>query len=342
MDDFGVKYVGEEHAHHLRDVLRAKYRISEDWSGSTFCGLHLNWNYDEGWVELSMPGYVKRALLRFQHPNPSRPEHAPHAWNKPDYSSQPPTVEIDLSAPLDKAGIKRLQEIVGTFLFYARAIDNTMLVALNEIGSAQANGTEATAEATVKLLNYAATHPDAVIRFTKSDMIYRIHTDASYLTAPKARSRAAGYHYLSNPSDDPPHNGPIHCDVHILRHVMGSAGEAEVGAAYHNAQLACPIRQTLIELGHPQPPTPLQTDNACAEGILNDTVKQRRSKAIEMRFYWLQDRAEQGQFRVYWKPGNTNLGDYLSKHHSPSHHQRMRPFYLHVEGLSSPSMRLAG
>ena len=49
-----------------------------------------------------------------------------------------------------------------------------------------------------------------------------------------------------------------------------------------NAQDGCPIRQTLIELGHPQPPTVLQTDNKCTEGILNDTIKQRRSKAIDM------------------------------------------------------------
>ena len=331
VDDFGVKYVGKEHAEHLRDVIAQKYAMTEDWTGETFCGLHLDWDYDNRTVDVSLPNYIAKALQRFQHPTPTKPEHAPHAWIKPNYGSKAPQkpTPIDTSPPLDKNGIKRLQEIIGTLLFYGRAVDNTMLVALNELGSAQAHGTEATAEATVKLLNYAATHPDAVIRYKASKMIYRIHTDASYLSCPKARSRAGGYHYLSDDSDDPPLNAPILADVHILRNVMGSAAEAEVGGAYHNAQIGCPIRQTLIELGHPQPATPIQTDNECANGILNGTVKQRRSKAIDMRFYWLQDRVEQGQFRVYWQPGNSNLGDYLSKHHAPAHHQRMRPLYLH-------------
>jgi hypothetical protein len=332
VDDFGVKYVGEEHAVHLRDVLQAKYPITEDWTGETFCSLLLDWDYANGTVDLSMPHYVAKALQRFQHPTPTIPEHAPHDWIRPTYGSKQPqlTTTTDDSPPLDKHGTKRLQEIIGTFLYYGRAIDNTMLVALNELGTAQAHETEATARATIKLLNYAATYPDAKIRFTASAMVYRLHADASYLTAPKARSRVGGYHYLSDDTEDPPDNAPIHADVHILRNVMASVAEAEVGGLFHNAQTGCPIRQTLIELGHPQPATPIQTDNECAEGIMNGTVKQRRSKAIDMRFYWLQDRIQQGQFRVYWSPGSTNKGDYLSKHHAPAHHRRMRPEYLHM------------
>ena len=48
-----------------------------------------------------------------------------------------------------------------------------------------------------------------------------------------------------------------------------------------------------------------------------------------MRFYWIQDRTRQGQFLIYWKPGSTNLGNYLTKHHSPDHHRIMQPTYLH-------------
>ena len=81
-----------------------------------------------------------------------------------------------------------IQEIVGVFLFYARAVDNTMLLALNDIGSEQTHGTTATMNACIKLLNYAASNPNATIQFKRSDMILRTHTDASYLTAPRARS----------------------------------------------------------------------------------------------------------------------------------------------------------
>ena len=110
---------------------------------------------------------------------------------------------------------------------------------------------------------------------------------------------------------------------------MASATEAEVGALFHNAQDACALRNTLEFLGHPQPATPIQTDNSCAEGIANDTVKQRRSKAIDMRFHWVKERVKQGQFYICWKRGQDNLGDHYTKHHPASHHREMRRIFLH-------------
>ena len=77
-------------------------------------------------------------------------------------------------------------------------------------------------------------------------------------------------------------------------------------------------------------PTPIQTDNSTAEGIANDTVKAKRSKAMDMRFYWIKDRVHQGQFRIHWKPGADNKADCHTKHHPPSHHIGSRPSYLHV------------
>ena len=102
-----------------------------------------------------------------------------------------------------------------------------------------------------------------------------------------------------------------------------------------NAKFAAPLRTTLEELGHPQPPTPIKTDNTTANGIINGTVKQQRSKAIDMRFYWLKDRVEQGQFKIYWAPGDENWADYFTKHHSPTHHKKIRSVYL--KELNSPS-----
>ena len=80
------------------------------------------------------------------------------------------------------------------------------------------------------------------------------------------------------------------------------------------------MRTTLAELGHPQPPTPIRTDNSTANGIVNSTIRQNRSKAIDMCFYWLRDRVQQNQFYIYWAPGAINLADYFIKHHSPQHH----------------------
>jgi hypothetical protein len=88
---------------------------------------------------------------------------------------------------------------------------------------------------------------------------------------------------------------------------------------------------TMEELGHPQPQTPMEIDNTTATGYSNGTVKQKRTKAMDMRFYWVKDRVKKGQFNVYWGPGYQNLADYFTKHHSPAHHKRMRDIYIHAE-----------
>jgi hypothetical protein len=110
---------------------------------------------------------------------------------------------------------------------------------------------------------------------------------------------------------------------------VASAAESGVGACFHNAQSGAPLRATLTELGHTQPPTPLRTDNSTAYDIVNETIKQKRSKAMDIRYHWLTDRVRQKQFDVYWRPGRKNLGDYHTKHHSTQHHKDMRHLILH-------------
>jgi hypothetical protein len=84
----------------------------------------------------------------------------------------------------------------------------------------------------------------------------------------------------------------------VIKNVVASAAESEAGACFHNAQSGAPLRVTLAELGHTQPPTPLRTDNSTAFGIVNETIKQKLSKAMDMRYQWLTDRVRQKQFNV--------------------------------------------
>ncbi len=103
---------------------------------------------------------------------------------------------VDTSHKLDDKDIKRVQQIVVSSLYYARAVDMTVLIALSTITSEQTTGTERTMEKALQVLDYLATHPDATVRFHASDMILNIHSDASYLTEPKSRSRASGQFFL--------------------------------------------------------------------------------------------------------------------------------------------------
>jgi hypothetical protein len=156
-------------------------------------------------------------------------------------------------------------------------------------------------------------------------MILYIHSDASYLSERESKSRAGGFFYMGNSVNTANKltNGEILIISTVLKHVMSSAAEAEIGAVFINAKEGAVLRTALEEIGHPHPPTPLETDNTTATGYSNGTIKQKRTKAMDMRFYWIKDRVKQGQFNVYWGPGYLNLADYFTKHHSPAHHKRM-------------------
>ena len=121
-------------------------------------------------------------------------------------------------------------------------------------------------------------------------MILKIYSDASYLSEPKTRSRVGGHFYLGNlPVTKDDNNGSVHTTSTILWNVVTSAAEAEYGGLFTNARIAIPMRITLRELGHPQPPTPIITDNSTAAGIANESVKQKNSKAMDMRFHYIKD-----------------------------------------------------
>ena len=176
-------------------------------------------------------------------------------------------------------------------------------------------------------------------------MILHAHSDASScLSAPKSRSKLGGCFCLSSRPKDPhrqpdssdpmpPMNGAILVNANVIKHVMSSAAEAELGGLFFNMKDAVPIRAALEEMGHPQPPAAVVVDNSAASGIANKTVKQRRSKAMDMRFCWVQDRTEQRQFQVCcWRKGAQNFGRLFYKAPSrPLPCRHMRPVCLHVD-----------
>ena len=197
-----------------------------------------------------------------------------------------------------------------------------------------------------QLLNHLATNPDATIRYKRSDMVFWVHSDASCLSCLKAQSRAGGMHFLSdktaspnNPANyEPTLNWIVYVVCKILHNIMASAAEAKLGALLLNCQETVPIRITPEEIGHAQPPTPVKVDNSTALGIATGTIKQRKSKAMDMQFYWIRDIRNQYQFNIYWKPGSTNRGDYFTKHFPPANHSTVRPSYLHVAKYGKCSM----
>jgi hypothetical protein len=162
-------------------------------------------------------------------------------------------------------------------------------------------------------------------------MILNIHSDASYLSERHAKSRYGGISFMGSvPAYNKPIkiNGAIHIHAGICPNVVASAAEAELGALFYNCQNGKIHRLTLEELGHTQPPTPIHCDNETAVGIANNTVKKQRSRAMEMRYFWIVDQVAQKQFNIAWHPGQENLADYFTKHFDSKHHQQARPWYI--------------
>jgi hypothetical protein len=215
-------------------------------------------------------------------------------------------VEDETASPaLSDKDVHKLQQLTGTLLYYARAVHPTLIMPINVLASEKSRATAVTADKVIKLLNYCNTHPETKKRYHASDMILHIYSDASYLSKKEAKSRAGGFFYMgSSTNTDKKHtNGAILIISTVLKRVMSSAAEAEIGAVSINANEGAVLRATLEELGHPHPPTPMETDNTTAKGYINGTIKQKRTKAMDMQFYWIKDIVKQGQFNVYWGPG---------------------------------------
>ena len=105
--------------------------------------MDIEWNYDKEYADISMKYFVIKTLQRLQHIFPSKPQYAPHSWTVPNYGiNRQYTKPPDTSPLLDKSGIKHVQSIVSSFLYYGRAIDDTILVALNELAASQSSPTE--------------------------------------------------------------------------------------------------------------------------------------------------------------------------------------------------------
>jgi hypothetical protein len=118
-----------------------------------------------------MPGYIKDALHKFQHPLPKRPQYAPHNWTVPAYGQCIKYAPLpDAAPPATAAEITRAQEIMGTFLYNARAVDPTLLVPLSALASQLSTDTATTIKAVSHLLDYCSTHLEYTIRYFASDM----------------------------------------------------------------------------------------------------------------------------------------------------------------------------
>jgi hypothetical protein len=166
-------------------------------------------------------------------------------------------------------------------------------------------------------------------------MALHIHVDASYLSRSHARSVVGAIFFLGNRLQPTRINGTIHAISSIIPCVVASAAEAEYAAVFAGAQHGAYLSTVLTDLGYPQDPIIIMADNTTAIGIATDSIKQRRSKAVDMRFHWVRDRTRQGQFTIAYINTNENLADYFTKNLDAQRHQRFSTFLVKAISTST-------
>jgi hypothetical protein len=133
VDDFAVKYVGKQHAEHLWNALLQTYELKTDWTATVYSGMTLKWDYNKRSCDISMPGFVSNVLSKFQHDSPKHPQHTPSRYVTPVYGAKTQYATRDETPSLTAQQCLTIQKITGSVLYYARAVDHTVLMTLNDI-----------------------------------------------------------------------------------------------------------------------------------------------------------------------------------------------------------------
>ncbi len=159
--------------------------------------MDIEWNYVACHCHISMPGYISLLLLKYKHPHLAKPQLSPYKCFPIIYGSKLHiTPDLDALELLNANRKRHVQEIVGSLIYYAQAVDNKLLVALSTIAARQAKATIATEQAVNLLLDYVATYPNDSIVYCASNMILCAHADAGFFNKTNFCSRAGAHIYL--------------------------------------------------------------------------------------------------------------------------------------------------
>jgi hypothetical protein len=199
-----MEYVGIEHFNHLLNILTKYHGVQFNMEGTKFAGINIKWDYVCRRCGISMDGYIDNLLIKYVHARPKKPRLSPYKCTPIAYGINTQRApEMNTSELLDVALKRRCQEIVGSLLYYAGAVDNKLLVALSVIAAHQARATIATEQGVDYLLDYVATYPNDGIAYWEGNMILCAYADAGFLNESKACSGAGAHFYLSEDAPFP-------------------------------------------------------------------------------------------------------------------------------------------
>jgi hypothetical protein len=324
IDFMGLPNAG--HKERLLQVLESVgYKVSHtsfDDDVQHFCGYQIVHDSKANTVMVSMPGYVDSILKAFGMENVPVQKH-PYRYSPPAFSAKQPPVPEDDSTELNLAQIKELQQKLGKLHWYC-GICYEIVTKVSKIASEQSRPTFKQLNDINHIIAYLAGRKNTALFFKPSNMQLYTESDASFASESKSKSRIGGVFLLGGyGTDGLPINSPIGVFSKIADCHPDSAAEAEYVACHDVVKKGVPLRFTLDEFGFPQTgATENRSDNACAVGMTNDLVMDRKTKHIDRRYHWTRYEVKKGTFKVIWYKGSTNLADFFTKLMSPADHER--------------------
>jgi hypothetical protein len=141
VDDFPVNYERKYNAHHLHNALLCHFEITTDWVGTVYSGMTLKWDFQKSTCDISMPGYVTNVLNKFQHDAPKHPQHTPSKYATSIYGAKTQYATRDEKSLLSAKQCTNIQKIKGSVLYYARAVDPTVITPINDIATEKTKAT---------------------------------------------------------------------------------------------------------------------------------------------------------------------------------------------------------
>ena len=179
-------------------------------------------------MHLLISNYTKKALKQFQH-IAGKLHHARYMSIPIQYGAKKQYAIQEWNSPLlDNTAKLFIQQVCGKFIFLGRAVDITLLCPISAITSQSSKPTEDMMRQTLQLLDYLGTQEDIVLSYHTSNMVLAVHSNAIYLSKPKACSWAGGHFFLSSDTTIPPNNGAVLNIAHIITNVMSLVTKAEL------------------------------------------------------------------------------------------------------------------
>jgi hypothetical protein len=331
VDDIGLKVRSKDDVMHLVNAIEKVWKVKINWKGDKYVGMDLKWDYnpENPTLEISCDQVIPDALKRF-YPNQTLKGADTPGLDIKGWTLSPDNkvVIADDEEPIPMPEkTKFVQQFTGTLSHAARIVRHDLLPAVNEIASTQSAPTSKTMQQVEKLANYIARFPKGSVIYKTTEMILRAMYDSALRLHGKHKAGAILYH--ANKNDPPESIGNI---IEVLcklpPNVVASIAEGEYCSQFLTGQTAYWHRVILEQMGYPQPPTILYGDNTTAIGIANDSIKVKKSKAMDNKMHWIQDRTRLKDFSPTHIATELNSADYQTKNLSIKEHNRQVKNYI--------------